>query len=49
MSEDIWKEEKYRKDRGIVIVEILRFFPQYFPPYSIIKNHAWNYYTSKIF
>lgn len=26
MLEDIWKEEKYRKDRGVVIVEILMLF-----------------------
>lgn len=32
MLEDIWKEENYKKDRGIVIVEILMFFPQFFPP-----------------
>lgn len=30
MLEDIWKEENYKKDRGIVIVEILMFFLSFF-------------------
>lgn len=48
MFEDIWKEEKYRNNRGIVIVEILMFFPQIFPPCYIIRYHTWSYCMCKI-